>query len=328
MGIKEIAKKAQVSPSTVSIILNNRDSSIPISASTREQVLRVAQETNYVPDHFARALRQQRSNVIGVVIWDLTDEFFTEIFAGIESTLRLSNYMMMVAGADQNPDALAACLETFRSIRANGVLIVDGPKESLGNDVLQAAQNVPVVLVGFGSDQLSSVYVDSYLGATDAMNYLLSLKRQEVLYFGTPRTPSTAERLRGVTETIEQHGAQGSFRFIEAEVTEEGGYSAADTLFRSSPRLSKAILAQNDHVALGVLRAAREHGIAVPSEVAIMGFDDLSFARFTDPPISTVKQPRFEMGRLGAEILLQQTEDGGKNASRVLQSEIIVRGSA
>ncbi len=333
--LEDIARRAAVSITTVSNILNNKSSSIPVSAKTREKVLRIARELDYRPNLLARSLRTRKSSIVGVIVWDLTDPYFSAILNGIEHVLEESGFYLVLNNAKSDLRREKLCLEKLGKIAAEGVLVL-GIGHQLEPDLFPEmvettrTRNVVLVAMKTPRNNLSSVTVDNFQGGMLGAEYLIEGRRGRLVYVTARRmTTDEEDRLAGVCSAAEEHGLGDGFSVIETESGEEGGYNAAaEALRRFQPPLS--IFAMDDTAAIGCIRAVKDRQLEVPADVAVVGFDDLSIAGYTEPRLTTVHQPRFELGRRGAELLLESIAGKESGAPRhvVLKPRIVIRESA
>jgi DNA-binding LacI/PurR family transcriptional regulator len=330
--LEDIAKRASVSISTVSNVLNNKRTSIPISPRTREKVLRIARELNYKPNLLARSLRTKKSSVIGVVVWDLTDPYFGSILSGIEQVLEESGYYLVLNNAKGRLDRERSCLENLRKLSVEGALVL-GTGDSAGKDLFRdVSKSMDLVLVSMKPPQknISSVTVDNFKGGVVGMEYLARRSGTRLVYVtAREMTSDEQDRRAGVIKAVERHNLTGRFAIMETDIGEEGGYKAArEVLEKFEPPLS--IFAMDDITAIGCIRAIKDRKLGIPQDVAVLGFDDLSIANFIEPRLTTIHQPRFELGKKGAEILLGTIEGEGEKTVQniILDPKIMIRESA
>jgi LacI family transcriptional regulator len=334
--MKDIAEKAGVSAATVSRILSNKSTSIPISARTRDKVLAIAKDIGYRPNVFAQSLRTRKSFLVGVVLWDLTDPFFGEILRGIEQVVDQSGYTLLLTTAEARKDRERMCLEKLSTFRTDGILIVGGPKSYSNGDLERfAPDRRTVVLVDTRSEgmEVSSITVDNVEGGYIGAKYLIGLGRRNITYIASKsKTFDMEDRLRGVQRAIDESGVRDRFRIVDAGPGEQEGYGITKRILTDTEP-PVAIFAVNDVTALGALRACTDRGLRIPEEAAVLGFDDLSMAQYLSPRLSTIHQPRLQMGREGALKLLELVEraergDPPVHVSRVFPPRLVLRESA
>jgi DNA-binding LacI/PurR family transcriptional regulator len=325
ISIKDIARAAQVSHSTVSRAL--RDSPL-VNSKTRALVHKIAREKGYTVSAVGRSLATKRTNSIGVVVTSIADPFAGEVVSGLEEFALVRQYSVMLVASHADPDRELRAVQSFQERRVDGVIVM---ASRIGARYLQmlSEMQVPIVLVnshhpgGF----TYSVGIDNAGGARLAVRHLLELGHTRIAYIGDRfGFQSDMERLSGYRETIEEAGLNFEPELVvHGDGAPGGGHEAMQRLL-SLAAPPTAVLCYNDREALGAMRAVRERNLFVPRDISIAGFDDLFLASFTDPPLTTVRQPKREMGSQAGEILLRLLQ-GEKPESRMNQGVLIIRGS-
>jgi LacI family transcriptional regulator/LacI family repressor for deo operon, udp, cdd, tsx, nupC, and nupG len=325
ISIKDIARVAQVSHSTVSRAL--RDSPL-VNSETRALIHKIAQEKGYTVSAIGRSLATRRTKTIGVVVTTIADPFAGEVVSGLEEFALLHDYSVMLVASHSDPDREIRAVQSFQERRVDGVIVMASRIGAHYPRILVELQ-VPIVLInshhpgGF----THSVSIDNAAGARTAVRHLLELGHARVAYIGDRfGFQSDMERLTGYRETIEQAGLSFEPDLVAyGDGSPAGGREAMLRLLdlHTPPT---AALCYNDREALGAMRAARERRLVVPDDISIVGFDDLFLASFTDPPLTTVRQPKREMGAQAGEILLQLLR-GERPESRMNEGVLVVRGS-
>ncbi len=319
--IAEVAKRAGVSISTVSRVMNGLDRVHP---ETRERVSNVIQTLRYQPSAFARGLAIQQTRTLGFVIPTISDPFYLNIVRGVEEKAAAAGYSLLVisqlSGAgDQR------ILELFTQKRVDGLIIVGTvvPQELL---VQLRTQSFPVVLLQQHAER--TISVDNYGGATLLTDHLLELGYRTLAYIaGSGDTPDDAERFRGFQASLVRAGIAFDPRlFVQGDFLPGSGAEAAtELLARNTP--FKAIFAANDQMAIDAVLALRERGLSVPEDVAVVGFDDVPLARYVLPPLTTVRQPAYELGSSGVEAVLSALRGEPLPEGIILPVELVVRES-
>lgn len=330
--IEDIARIAQVSPATVSRVLNKKNSLIPISQKTIDKITAIAEELNYTPNAFAKALRTQKSNIIGVVVWDLTDPFFSDIIRGVEEVFGGAGYNLLLSSAKESEEQEQRCYEKLLEVRAEGILIVGGPREFKHEDMIKKF-NKPVVFVGTKQEfpNSASVVVDNELGGAMGTSYLLKKAYKSYVFFYCKKaTKDLEDRRKGIELELSRHSFTESVHMVGVGVGEEASYEAAFGLLQDVEKPS-AVFAMNDFSALGIIRAVNDLGFTVPRDIAVLGFDNLSFSQYIEPRLSTIHQPRYTLGEKGAELvgdLIAGKTMVEEERHIVLAPKLIVRSSA
>lgn len=328
-GIKDVAILAGVSVGTVSNVLNHPER---VSNRMAKRVWDAIGQTGYVRNESARQLRSGSSRTIGLVVLDVTNPFFADVARGVERTARDRGSLVVVGDSGDDPEHERRHLEAMLEQRVQGLLVT--PIGEAMHVLSQFAKiGIPVVLVDRIPDQvhLCSVAVDDVAGGRMATAHLLDTGRRHVSFIGgPPDLPQVRQRLAGAQDAVVAAGYDpASVRSQhESSLTLDTGATAARTLIDEG-RLGDALFAANDLMALGALPVLHEHGIRVPDDVAVVGYDDISFARFTAVPLTSVRQPREALGRTAAAMLFEELDDNDAHVHRtvVFDPELVVRES-
>jgi len=332
--LKEVAKKAGVSITTASKILNDKPFQIHISEETKKKVLEVAKELNYYPNIFARSLRTKKTGIVGVIVSDITDPYFGGIINGAEKILNENDYYFLLSSAQNSPQREELYLTKLRKSRVDGLLILGGTQRFTNNEVEQLVRSgIPIVVVGRSAPHpdICSVTVDNFTGGFLATEHLIKLGHQDIVHITTtePRVDGE-ERLNGYKSAMEKHGLKNKCWIEKGDITAESGYKAMTNTLKKGKRPT-AVFAFNDISALGVMRAIRNQGLRIPENIAVVGFDDIPIAAHFDPPLTTMRQPQEEMGIRGAELLIRAIREREKGAEREnigLEAKLITRKSS
>jgi DNA-binding LacI/PurR family transcriptional regulator len=328
-SIKEVARQAGVSVGTVSNVLNRPDMVAP---STRRRVLDAIGKLGYVRNDSARQLRAGRSNTIAIVVLDVANPFFTDVVRGAELAADEVGVMVMVCNSGEDPARELRHLEQLEQQRVRGVLITpvdDQPGTRLEQMV---ERGTPVVLVdrGAGQQNRCSVAVDDVLGGRLAGTHLLDQGHRRIAFVGGPASiQQVADRHRGIAEALAGRRADLLVQGTPSLSVAAGRRAAAAIADRPAGRRPTAVFCANDLLALGVLQEMTLRGLRVPADVAIIGYDDIDFAAAAAVPLSSIRQPREQLGRTAAQLLLEEVEEGDGHRHRqvVFQPELVVRES-
>jgi DNA-binding LacI/PurR family transcriptional regulator len=329
--IDQIAELAGVSPATVSKVLNNRPY---VSAEVRARIERVIAETGYVPSQRARGLSKRRSFILGLVIPYTSDQLFTdphllEIMRGIEAEANRREYNLLLSTARGPTDAAGACLRLLLSDVIDGAIVVETLDLQPFTQAL-AQQEAPWVVIGYSqNERVPEVHADDYNGGLAAMRYLLGLGHRRIgVISSDPRPFALEERQRGVHDALDAFGVRHDERLVAiGDFSIESGERAGHALL-AQPDRPTAIFALNDRMALGASRAARELGLAVPGDLAVIGFDDIPMAALATPPLTTVRQPGFALGEAAAVALFTLLDTKTAPPTTVIPTEFVLRGTA
>ncbi|MEU5722430.1 LacI family DNA-binding transcriptional regulator [Micromonospora sp. NPDC047738] len=330
-NIKEVARHAGVSLGTVSNVLNRPDTVAP---ATRQRVLDAITELGYVRNDSARQLRAGHSRTVAIVVLDVANPFFTDVVRGAEQVVEEAGAMLVVCNSGEDSARERRHLELLEEQRVRGVLITPvghGPQPNLDKLI---DRGIPVVLVDRGSGRASrcSVAVDDVLGGRLAMDHLLDQGHRRIAYLGGPFSiAQVAERHAGAAAALEERGGAELRVATTTNLTVAAGRRAAEDLLALPARQRPtAVFCANDLIALGVLQEVTERGLRVPADVAIVGYDDIEFAGAAAVPLSSVRQPREQLGRTAAQLLLEEARSGETHRHRhvVFQPELVVRRSS
>ncbi len=325
--IKDIARQAGVSPSTVSRVLN---STKPVAGDKRALVLAAVERLQYRPNAVARGLARGRSMTVGVLVQDINSPFFAQIVSGIEQGLDREGYRPMLTTTHWRTDNQeeVRSLQLLLERRADGVIVVGS---HIPDEILRAvARQVPMVAVTRRVEGLEGqcLYVDNHGGAYRATRYLIGLGHTRIAHIrGTPGHPDAADRHAGYCQALAEAGMPINERLIvDAQFTERSGLAAVEELIARGERFT-AIFAANDQSAYGVMLGLFNHGYRIPSDVSVVGFDDQFLSAYTLPPLTTVHHPSHEMGKAAATGLLHLIDNQEPLLPR-FPAELTIRKSA
>lgn len=321
--IRDVARRAGVSPSTASRVLTQ--SSHPVSERGRRRVLAAARRLAYIPNMLARSLLKQETAAIGVLIPDVSNPYYAAILRGVEDAVVPSGQTVILCNTDRDPVKQRLYLRALMERRVDGIIVAGGsfgrPETELTGDAL------PVVMIGRHRAQFPSVRIDNVAAAMMATEHLLGLGHRRIAHLAGPSISLTAaDRLKGYQRALQAAGVSPDPRFvIESGFTPSGTAEAIRTLFQLDPRPT-AVVAANDQVAFAVIRALHDLGLAVPADVSVVGFDDTPMATYTVPSLTTVSVPTYDLGRTAVR-LLAEVSRGDQAASAVLPCALQVRES-
>ena len=331
-SIRDVATRAGVSVGTVSNVLNRPE---VVSPATRDRVLGAIADLGFVRNESARQLRAGRSRTIGLGGLDIANPFFTAVARGVEDVANDQGLAVILCNSDDRPEKEAAYLDVLAEQRVQGVLIT--PTAELSPHLEQLRRTgVPVVLLDRRSpirDQCS-VAVDDVLGGHLAGAHLLERGHRRIAFIGGHSgLPQIEERVTGVEQAVrEALGSTETLTVLAPEhLTVEGGREAGSRIvgMPAATRPTAAVCA-NDLIALGLLQEMVRHGVRVPEEFAIVGYDDIDYAGAAAVPLTSVRKPRQELGAAAAELLLDEARSGGEHEhqQRLFQPELVVRKSS
>lgn len=331
VNIKDIAKIANVSHTTVSRALNNKSR---IRSETKEKILSIAKELGYRPNFIARSLVMRRTRTLGLVITNIANPFYTELAQGIEKTATRLGYNIILCSTQSNISTEKQYIEMLRSKGVDGIIFSSAHMED-PNIVALAEEEFPVTLVNrrtyhpIVKEKIDYVGVDNVLGGFLAVEHLIRLGHKRIgMIGGSVESSVGLERLEGGKKALRTYGVeQRDEFFLEGNFLKKSGYQRAKQFLKMA-EIPSAIFATNDYMALGVYQAALEEGIRIPEGIALIGFNDIEFSSMLGIELSTIGQKKFEMGAIAVEMLVEEIEKGAESRPAkevLLMPELIVR---
>lgn len=330
--IVDVARLAGVSKSTVSRVLTGG----PVSEETRARVLAAMRELDYEPNAVARGLVSRRSKLIGVLISDVADPYYSELMQGMEDAASERRYDLLIYSTRWEEERELAYLRRLASRHVDGVIIVGG-RSVTGSAFVRACRELvgegrPLLFIdrGLGRGEVPVIEVDNVRAAKEATEHLIALGHRRIAHIAGPADVSAArQRTAGYRAALAAAGIPWDpALLVRGDFRKESGQAATQRLL-SLERPPTAIFAGNDLMALGAWKAILEHGLRVPRDVALVGFDDVALLALAEVPLTTVRQPRHAMGRRAVELLIEQMgkADGASGRVVTLPTELVIRGS-
>jgi LacI family transcriptional regulator len=305
--LKDVARLAGVNVSTASRALAG---GYGVKDKTRRKVLAIAQQLNYRPNSIARGLVTGKSRTIGMLVSDIRNLFFAEFARGAEDAAYAAGYDVVLCNSDLDPEKQWAYLRSLREKRVAGILMNSVSNFSEDQQDELARYGVPIVLLNRPAgavQRFSTVSADNLIGGELAANYLIGLGHRIIAHLTGPRHHGNlTARCQGFLKACQSSTAKIKPIVLYGEQTYTGGYEMTNKLL-SQHRDVTGIFAANDTMAFGVLRALQERGLSVPGDISLLGFDNLELSGIISPPLTTINQPKYELGRAAVEILLNQT---------------------
>lgn len=326
--MRQIATRARVSVGTVSHVINN---TARVREPVRRRVLEAIERLGYQPSLLARGLRRNQTTIIGVIIPDISNPFFPLVVRGVEDIAYQNSYQLMLCNADNDAHKEQVYFDELRAYRMAGLIVIPSADSKLVSAAASGGGELPVICLdrcpeGWKGD---SITVDNSEGAYQATRYLLELGHRRIAAIaGQLHVTSAVERLKGFKQALREGGISIAPEYIqEGRFDRLSGYEKGMMMLQFSPRPT-AIFAANDLVALGVLAALRELGLRCPEDVSLVGFDDLELASFTNPALTTVAQPAYQMGARAAGLLFERLRGEDLPAQHiVMKAALKVRDS-
>ena len=330
--IHDIAEKLNITASTVSRALRGHPR---ISAETKKAVLKVAQKLNYQPNHIAAALRNGRSNIIGIIVPTADRSFFSSVIRGIEEIANASHYNVMICQTYDNYKKEVATVEALLNTRVDGIIASHGKETADFSHFLKAKERgIPVILFDRSNDDLevSQVVIDDYLGAYKATEHLIQQDCKRIAHFtNTLHISIYKERLRGYHDALVNNGLKyDESMVVSSNLQAEDGRNSMLQLLKIK-EIPDGIFSASALSIAGAMQVLKERNIKVPEQVALVGFSNESFMLFTEPTLTAVDQHSMRMGNAAAEIFLEEmSSDRLKFIPQkiVLKPELIIRQSS
>lgn len=323
--LKDVAAEAGVSPSTVSRALLGSPS---ISEPTRMRISEIAERLNYRPNILARSLRISKTKIIGIIIPDNSNPYFASLIKGIETMASEKDYTVVIINTDEQSKLENKAIAALSELRVAGLLAVPVNIENYNN-----LQMPLVFLTRFKRveefNTFNYVINDNFKGAYLAASHLIERGRDKIYFINGPKSvPTSTERLEGYKKALGNAGIKYNEKLvIYGNLTMKDGYAAANTLLAwEEPPFG--VFCYNDYTAIGVMRAIREHGLRVPGDISLVGYDDIEILSYMEVPLTTVRQARYTIGSRGAELLINMIENQEKYRQRfeiILEPELIIR---
>ncbi|ANJ55332.1 LacI family transcriptional regulator [Pseudomonas silesiensis] len=324
--IKDVAALAGISYTTVSHVVNKTR---PVSEEVRVKVEAAIKTLDYVPSAVARSLKAKTTATIGLLVPNSLNPYFAELARGIEDYCERNGYCVILCNSDDNPDKQRSYLRVLLEKRIDGLIVASaGGDAGLAQGL--AGVRTPMVIVDRGLEGVDAdlVRIDHEYGAYLATRHLLELGHRDIATIGGPANTSVAQmRLAGYCRALQEAGVTvPRERMLESDFTSTGGYDAAAILLAKNP--PSAIFAGNDMIGIGVLRAAAERNIRVPTELSVIGFDDIQISRYVYPALTTVGQSILQLGEMAAEVLLRRIATPAMATDqRIVTPSIVLRES-
>ncbi|WHH61009.1 LacI family DNA-binding transcriptional regulator [Petroclostridium sp. X23] len=323
--IKDIAKAANVSYATVSRALSDHPE---VSGKTKTKIKQLAKDMGYTPNALAKGLVTKNTHTLGLIIPDITNPFFTEVAQGIEDCANRNGYQVFLCNSNWNLNKEKEYLKALYGKRVDGIVI--GPVSNEVSYLINERNGyVPIVFAAYKPlcEGCSFVVTDDYKSAVIATEYVIKLGHKKIAFIGGQEDNTTnQDRLKGYHDTLEKYGIPILPYYVRyGQFKQQSGYTLTKDLLIKND-VPTAILAGNDIIALGVIQAVEEFGLHVPSDISVVGFDDISFASLDKIQLTTIHQPKYKIGELCVEIILDQLQDIKSDPiQRIVEPQLMIR---
>ncbi len=323
-NIKDVAMAAGVSTATVSRVLANH---VSIKPETRARVLDAIAKLNYRPNLIARSLRAQKSAKIGLVVSDIRNPFFTAIGRAVEDAAYAQGYSVLMCNTDENPDKEELYLNVLHDENVAGVIF--SPTQQFGASFHNYHSKIPMVIIDryLETDKADLVLLDNASAAHELTTHLIQNGFRRIAGLFGDASATGRDRHQGFLQALREHGLQDAgVHFVSPRI--QPGYEAALALLEQKNR-PDAIFTSNSLLTAGAFKALRAKQVAVPSEVALAGFDETTWGQLVDPPITVMAQPTGEIGKIATELLFQRIQEPHRPSTKViLKGELMQAASS
>ena len=331
--IYDIAREANVSVATVSRVLNN---SAPVKESTRRKIMEIIEKNQFQPNALARSLLKKETGTIAMILPDITNPFFPEVFWGAENMGRELGYTFFLCDSAGDYKRESEYLGILRERRVDGIIFLGGRinvancPSDLVQEVVDLSVHTPVVLVNgqLAGSGLHRIFTDEAKGAEMVVRHLIELGHRDIAFLGGLEYMSTTRvKIRAVRKVLKEHGLElAPDRIKYGDFSIQAGKTLMDELL-ASPRRPTAVICVNDFTAVGAIKSASEHGLGIPDDISITGFDGTPLSEAVIPELTTVSQNAYELGKLAVESLHKLINGGKVKKQTVLEPRLIVRKS-
>src|SRR5262245_10933961 len=326
MRIKDVAKEAVVSTATVSHVINNTRR---VSDATRERVLKAVERCNYYPNAHARTLASGRSKLLGLLVSDISNPFFPDLVKSMQWTAFERGYDVILADTSYDAERTSRYVHRMIERQVAGVAIMTSELDhSVIDELSRRDVSVALLDVRSAGGRISSLVIDYAFGIDQAIQHLIELGHERIAYIGGPVAfCSAARRLEAFQQSFKLHLPNAPAPAVfEADFQTDGASRAAQSML-AQPETPSAAIVANDLMALAVMRECRRAGIAAPRDISIVGFDDIAFSAMSDPPLTTIRVSREELGRRAVDALMTCIDHPDDGVEVHIKTELVIRAS-
>lgn len=326
--MKDVARLAGVSTSTVSHVINkNRFVSDPI----RDKVLAAIKQLNYAPSALARSLKLNETRTIGMLVTASSNPFYAEVVRGVERSCYERGYSLILCNTEGDIDRMSRSIETLMQKRVDGLLLMCTESHRPSQDILRCYPSLPIIMMDWAPfEGVNDVIQDnSLLGGEMATSYLIARGYTRIACIAGPQDKTPAkERLQGFRQAMDRAGLPVLPDYEVASDFEFGGGLVAMKQLLALPQPPEAVFTSNDAMAVGVYQALHQAGLSIPQDMAVIGYDDIEIAQYMAPPLTTIHQPKDDLGELAIDTLIHRLNNPEAEPQvLILTPELIERGS-
>lgn len=320
--IHDVAKLAKVSIATVSRVMSGAD---PVNPKTQQRVQEAMEQLNYRPNGLARNLRSQKTNVIIALVPDIKNPFFSEVIRGIEDGARKEGFNVLIGSTDSDKEKTKEYMALLDESRADGIILTTTQADQAFLEEFAAKSPVVLACEYIPGSDIPSVSIDNESAARKITKHLIELGHTRIAHIMGPSNVVLSQaRLNGYTQALRQHGIMEDELLIqEGDYTLHSGYLITRKLL-SINRIPTAIFAANDEMAIGAMRAIHESGLQVPKDISVVGFDDINISSYVTPSLTTIQQPRYEIGQRSVNMLIKLIRSEPLEQSQVVLEDTLV----
>jgi LacI family transcriptional regulator len=325
-NIVDVALKARVSIATVSRVVNKSDHKV--NPATRDKVLAAISELDYRPNALAKGLLMKKTMTIGIIIPDISNPYYAEIVRGIQDVADQEGYAVTLHNTDSRREGIIRYIYLLREKSADGIIFSGGIIN--GHETLSILKELKerVVVIGRHDVDFPAVMVDNTDGAAQAVGHLLDIGHRRIGFIGGPDGSTTAlDRLTGFRDAMAKNGLTLAQSLVKKGTWNPQSGHLLGTQLLKAKRRPTAIVAANDQMAFGVIKAARELGLTVPADLAVVGFDNIPLSSFFNPSLTTVEIPMHDLGAASARMLLNLISGKEIEKVKLFKTKLLVRGS-
>lgn len=314
VSIVDVAKQAGVSVTTVSRVMNNVD--YPVSKNTRDKVLKAIDELQYTPNKAAQGLKNNFSDIIGLIVRDISDSYYGEIARGVTNRASELGYLSFVCNTGRNPEDELMYHDILWQHRVKGIILAGGGldqvdyKKKLKNQLVRHEKSgLNIVSLAPQGIEIPYVMINEFEAGKKITEYLIERGHTKIGFIGGPQKLYTSlERLKGFKSALDIAGIEYNKDYIsKSDFSQNGGYEACKLLISKVKDLT-AICCANDNIAIGTMSALREYGYAIPKDISVISIGDINEAKYMTPPLTTLAIPHYEMGKMAVDVITQWKE--------------------
>lgn len=327
--IKDIVQKSGFSLKTVSRVINNEKY---VNESTRAKILKIIEELNFEPDYFAKNLKTKKTKTIGLILGDIENPYYSNLAKGVIDFFELKGYTTMLCNTNYDSTLCERYINVLVSKKVDGIILMN---LKVRDHILEKIilKKIPIVLVQADYDKfpnLNCVNFDNYQAEVLATEYLINLGHKKIFYLVGPKVSSAELRVQAFLNTLKKHNIYFNDSYLsENLIGFDDSYKATVKMLKSKKGFT-AIIAVNDFIALGSMKAIYEMGLEIPKDISLIGFDDIKFSSVARVSLTTISEPDYDLGKLSAERLfkmLENPESTNKPKRVILRQRLIVRDS-